>query len=387
MRRITITGLAVATWLAATAGTALAAPANDDFEHAIGLGSGPTAIDGTLDGATVQVGEPTTFRHDVWYSFTPGSDDPIAVELAATNGVDVPPLVFTGPDRTHLQSAGTIDTSSWRVRLTPEAGTTYWVAVGNSWDAQHTSFTLRTRRAVAPSNDTFDGVRKVGVPGLYHGNMAEATGELGERGPQNTKPAHSVWYRFKAKYTGRLTVEATNSTCWPGVGVAVSTGTDLSSLHTVATAKGVVRFHAQRGHRYNVQVDCQNPGLGDYTLDLSDGSVSGKGLGAEIAKGQTVERVRHHGLKLTVSTRRETTVDIDLVLGKKAMHRLGLHDRVIGHVRGHLDPNDRVPAAIALTRAAKRALDGRDRLSATVRLTLLSNAPNRVMDVPVSLPN
>jgi hypothetical protein len=386
MRRITIMGLAVATWLAATGGTALAAPGNDAFEHATALGDARAAVDGTVDGATTQPGDPTPWTHDVWYAITPASAAPLAIELTRADHVDSLPAVYAGADVSHLRPAGSADPAGApRIRLDPQAGTTYWIAVGNAWNAARTSFTLRVRRATRPRNDAFDTPRGVRIPGLYHGNMADATGELGERGPVGAKPTHSVWYRFTARYTGRVTVEATGRSCLPGV--AVSTGTELDALHVVAAHAGVVRFRATRGQRYNVQLDCPYPGIGDYTLDLSDGSIAGKGVGAEVRSGQTVKSLRRHGLELTVSTRRETAVDIDLVLSHRAMRRLGLHDRVIGHVRGHLDANDRIPATIRLSQAARRALTGRAGLTATARITLRSNAPHRVLEVPVSLPD
>jgi hypothetical protein len=182
-----------------------------------------------------------------------------------------------------------------------------------------------------------------------------------------------------------MTLDATGSACQ--LDIEVSTGSDVAARHEVWTASNVSRFPARRGTTYNVRLACASPNAGDYVLDLSDGSIQGKGITMDVAKGQTVRSVRSHGLQLSIATRRTASVTLDVMVSKPVMRRLGLSSRVLGHTSGTLEPGEQLPAGVMLSKAARRALAGRDHLDATVRLALRSQAPNRVMDVPVSLPN
>jgi hypothetical protein len=263
-------------------------------------------------------------------------------------------------------------------RVDAKAGETYWIAA-EGYPMSPSSFSLRLRRATPPSNDGFSDARRVRVPGIHHGNLSDATTELGESGDEG----RSVWYRIKPAATSRITVDTTGSSCTPDL--IAATGSDVASLRRVAHAAGVMRFHASRGRVYDIRVACSHPGLGDYVLDISDGSIAGKGVDVKVAPDQTVTSVRRHGLHLSVGTRREANVSIEVRVNRRTQRRLGLSSPVLGHTRGHLDPGQRLPAGIALSPAASRALAGRDELNGTVRLTLLSHAPNRVLNVPFSV--
>jgi hypothetical protein len=98
--------------------------------------------------------------------------------------------------------------------------------------------------------------------------------------------------------------------------------------------------------------------------------------------------VIERGLRTVVQAKRKTTVGIELVISRAAARELGIERRVIGSVRGTLGYRQKLPATIRLTGEARKALAGRDSLSAVLRLTLLkTNAPNRVTTVPVEIPN
>jgi hypothetical protein len=380
MFRSTMGGLAAAAGLAVFAAPAMAAPANDDFEHAQPIGAVPAGVPGTLNGATPQMGVGRGANADVWYSFTPSASGPVAIALPEHNGsVDSQASVFTGPDGSHLTPVTPQpDRFYGRVRFDATAGQTYWIEV-TGYQANG-AFTLRARNAVAPANDDFADAQRIRVPGLYHGNLEDATTELGE---PSAAPQPTVWYRIKPRHSGRLTVDAGGSSC-PAVVGAFTGG--LGELHRVAEHANVIRFTAKRGHTYRLRLACTSGGyLGDYTLDVSDGSIEGKGVKMSVVPGQTVDSARAHGLRLDVSARRKVGVAIDLLISRRTQHRLHLPDRVIGHVRGPLGYGQQAPATIRLERSARRALAGRDRLDGTARLTLLDKAPNRVLDQRVRL--
>jgi hypothetical protein len=383
MVRTTIGGLAVAVGLSAFAAPAVAAPGNDDFEHAAALGGGArVSVNGTLAGAGSQPGDPLGRAADVWYSYTPAAGGPVAISLPERDGsVAPPPTVYTGADRGHLLPVpSTQDGWYGRSRIDAVAGQTYWILV-SGWQPQG-DFTLRVRPAAAPSDDDFADARAVRVPGLYHGSLEEATAELGEPAIGRSQQA-SAWVRIRPRNSSRLTVDARGSSC--GATVGAFTGSDVDDLHRVAEHFTTIRFAAVRNHTYMLRVSCPGGYLGDYTLDVSDGSIKGKGVHMAVKPGQTIHSVRAHGLRLDVGARRKVGVSIDLLVSRSTARTLHLRERVLGHVRGQLGYGQKAPATIRLNAAARRALAGRRSVKATARLTLLDNAPDRVLEVPVRL--
>jgi hypothetical protein len=99
-----------------------------------------------------------------------------------------------------------------------------------------------------------------------------------------------------------------------------------------------------------------------------------------------VQSLLARGLRLTVGTRREAHVGLELRVSRRTARALGLRSRVLGRARGRLEPGQKLPAAIRVGAAARRALRGEIDLRATLRVTLLeSGAPNRTQDIPILL--
>lgn len=383
MRHTTIAAVAAATWLAVTAAPALAAaPANDDFEHAQPLGDVPAHATGTRSEATRQASEPAHGLQTVWYTVAPSRSGRLAVEV--TGGyVSTDLTVYTGDALTDLHAVGhSEDAVPSRVAFDATAGATYRVAVGTSYEADDAGFEIRTREAPLPGNDAFEDAQRLAIPGVYEGNLADATSELGE--PDGG--AHSLWYRIRPRRTGRLTVEAAGG---PHPGLAIYTGSDVARLRQVGgSAGGVIRFVAKRNRTYRIRVTSDSPGLGDVSLTVSDGSVAGKGLTVAAPAGQSVESVRSRGLRLVVGARRKVRISLVLEVSRRTARELGLTSTELGRAKGTLGYHDERPAAIRLTGAARRALHDERSLTAKVRATILhSDAPNRVLTVPVRLPN
>ena len=123
------------------------------------------------------------------------------------------------------------------------------------FQATDARFHLRLHPAPLPANDAFANAREVSVPGRYTGDLADATAELvSRRTGAAVKPARSVWFRFRARRTGRLSIQATSPGCLSPVGVY--TGTRLDAVHRGGGSNGTVRFLARRGQTYRVAVDC-----------------------------------------------------------------------------------------------------------------------------------
>jgi len=250
--------------------------------------------------------------------------------------------------------------------------------------------------AAPPANDSFASAQQIRVPGSVTGSIAEATGELGEPRHAGRGPNHSVWFRFRARRTGRLTIDTGGSRF--DTTLAAYTGSDLSSLRRIASDDdsspsgelgSTIRFTARAGETYHIAVDSYSPQpqAVEFSLYVSDGSIRGKGIALEVEPGQTVSGVRDRGLRLVVSARRRSSVVIELRVTRRVARRLGVPSVVLGRLRGRIDYNQRRPGTVSLTPAARRALRGAGRLRATVQLAVLpTSAPNRFLRVPLRLP-
>jgi hypothetical protein len=247
-----------------------------------------------------------------------------------------------------------------------------------------------TASAAPPDNDAFSHPTRLPVGEELSGSLAEATAELGEP----SGPSHTVWFRYRAAHDAPITVDTGGSGAFTFL--AAYTGSELNKLKEVASDGGssptgmgsTVRFKAKRGHVYRIAVGTydSSPSPTDYKVWLSDGSIKGKGVTLAVDAGQTVDSVRSGGLHARVDARRRVRVTLALRVSRHVARQLGLHTRVLGRTSGPVDYGQSLPATVALTRKATRALDGETSLKAALRLTLVhSKAPNRVLTVPVTL--
>ena len=262
--------------------------------------------------------------------------------------------------------------------------------------------------AAPPANDAFGAARSVQVPGQYTGSLAQASAEPGEPSHAGPGPHQSVWFRFRAARTGRVTIDTDGSHFDTTLGAY--TGRDVSALEEIASnddvggtedAEGdedagqdgpdpyssVISFVARRGETYHVALDSFSEDEdGSYVLNISDGSIRGEGVTLAVDRGQTVRSVRSRGLDLVAGTRRPVTLGIELVVDRRTARRLGLRRQVIARTRGSVGHRGELPVNLVLTSAARRALANQRSLAAWVRLTLVeSNAPNRVLQAPIRL--
>ena len=375
MDRFRLGTIAVATWVAALAAPASAAPPpNDAFDAATPLGDAPLETSGTNFGASRESGEPLSGLQSVWYAFQPATSGRVAVEVATDSFVERVLGVYTGSAVAALQPIGTSEGVAARVAFDTAAGETYRISVARTYATG--PFRLRIRPMPTPDNDAFDDARTMGVPFVHAGNLADATAELGE-----DDASHSVWYRFRARRSGVHWLEA-RGTC---ATARLFTGGSVDDMRAVEAGRGN-GFRLRRGRIYHASVDCVSPGYGDYQLRLSDGSIEGDGVKVEVVRGQTVDSVRSRGLRLTVSAARGVEMALELRVSKTTARRLALESRVIGRLKGKLAANVARPAAVRLTREARRALEGEAGVNATIRLQLpKSPLPDQVLSVPVIL--
>ena len=375
MHRFRLGMVAAAAWMAVIAAPAVATPPpNDLFENAMPLGDPPVEASTTTFSASRQPGEPIHGLQTVWYAYRPTVSGRVAVEAQAPDHSPRVVAVYTGLSLHDLVRVGIGESSEARVAFDATAGETYWIATGRTYTTG--PYVVRIRPMPLASNDAFDDAITLRVPGEHAGNLADATAELGERGGE-----HTVWYRFRARRTGRHWLAATGGCA----NVSLHKGPSVNDLEPVKMGR-FGDFQARRARVYHASIDCPFPGFGDYRIRLSDGSIQGDGVEMAIDAGQTLETVRSRGLRLSVSATRRVEIDLELRVSRATARRLGLDDQVLGSTRGKITPGRPLPAAVRLSREARRAVDGQEALKATVRLELTkSSVPERFASLPVTL--
>jgi hypothetical protein len=397
-----LSGLAVTTWMLVTAPAAFAAPPpNDDFAHAAPLGDAPVLISGTVTDASREPGEPYHGAQTVWYVFRPSRTARVAFHVTNAPAMEPRVSVYRGTTVSMLNPLPvTRGPLPARVAFEAVAGESYHVAIAHydcllssenpipDCEEGGSTFDLRLESAPPPRNDAFANAKAIRIPGEFAGDLLNATGEPGEY----EHHSHSVWYRFRSRRTGTLTLDF-------AVGgydckMRLYTGRELWALKVVkvggsAYADGPtepMRLTVRRGVLYHLALNCEEMERSTYALTVSDGSIRGKGITLTVDPDQTVSRVRARGLKLTVSAKRRAHVRIDVRVSRRTARRLRLGSRVLARTERVLDYSDTKRAVIRLTAAARRALAGVGHVTVTVRLEILrSDAPNRVLSVPVTL--
>ncbi|MDQ3934396.1 MAG: hypothetical protein M3340_07160, partial [Actinomycetota bacterium] len=193
--------------------TQYAPPHNDDFANAFTLtGDDVTRVD-TLGGATGETGEP---RHgsapaggaSIWYTWTAPRSGTAVLSLPGYD-YDSYAVAYTG------DSLGTLrQRSTWRysdARFHATAGQTYRIAVAGTLRACCTETTVRIKLEPGPANDDFEDAAQLnGVTDSRSDSTFNGTTEPGEP-TWHGSYSGSVWYRWTAPVSGRVTVNSAGS--------------------------------------------------------------------------------------------------------------------------------------------------------------------------------
>jgi hypothetical protein len=269
-------------------GATAAAPSNDDFAGAIALTgtdasrSGDTNVD-----ATLQPGEPATVAGSpagasVWYSWTAPITGMVVIDTA-TSGFDTLLGVYTGTAVDTLGEVASNDDfirppGTSRVRFSATTGTIYRIRVAGYAGATGT-INLHVHQAPPPSNDDF--ANAIDLLNVQNASRIGDTndGATLETGEQDTvadaQAGASVWYRWTAPATGRVTIDTAASSFDTLLGVYV--GTAVGALAEVtsnddakAGTTSVVRFSAAIGTVYRIRVDGFGQASGTIDLHLKE---------------------------------------------------------------------------------------------------------------------
>jgi hypothetical protein len=400
---IALRTLAPVVFVLASAATASAAPpSNDDFEHAAPLSDPPSAVAGTVTDATRQAGEPRHAQLEtpqtVWYAYRPSASGPVALDTCDST-FDTVLAVYTGSSVDALRELTSNDDMCGlgsRVRFAATAGQTYWIAVAllsapsgeSSAPAPQRDFRLRINPAERPSNDAFGRATPMRLFRTLSGETWDATKELGE--PRHAPSGKSVWFRYRARRTDRLTLETEGSRF--DTVLAVYTGRRVNSLRRVGidddggpNATSVLRFTARRGVTYHIALDGFGLG-GPYSVSLRDDSVRGMGLTFAPEEGQTLQSAARDGLVGMVGCARDCRVKIDAVVSRATARTLGLPSRVLGTTGGRLTGGEPELAIVSLSREAKRALQRESSVTVTFRVQLVgTHSRDRTLTEQITL--
>jgi hypothetical protein len=261
-------------------------PANDDFEDAVVL-SGPIGTTtGTNVDADAQPGEPVHAGvgggASVWWKWeapingrarldTAGSSFDTVLAVYRGSAVDQLAEVVSNDDALGVQS---------EVKFQATRGQTYRIAVDGFSGAEGTitlNFDLEGQGQ--STNDNFAQARVLrGRKGSARGTNRGATAEFGEPIHAGVGGGKSVWWRWRAPVTGRMTFTTIGSNY--DTVLAIYRGRRINLLREVASnddgpggldLQSLVTFKARRGKVYRIAVDGFQDAEGDIRLTFRRG--------------------------------------------------------------------------------------------------------------------
>ena len=285
--------------------TGLEQQPNDDFEDAIALEGRRGSVEGNTLTATAQPDEPAHagvggFR-SLWYTFAPSRTGIAIIDtFGSSRANEISPIfdtvlaVYTGDDLASLTEVasnddvfrqGRVDRQS-QVIFLAERGVTYHVAV-DGFNGSVGQLMLNYRQTIGntPPNDDFADGRVVrGESGVDDGFNVGATAEPGEPSHDNVSgPTSSVWWRWRAPFSGDVTFTTAGSTF--DTVLAVYQGDAVSELTPIASdddatlpdgsliLESLVTFRAQERELYHIAVDGFAGDEGSITLAFTRGEV------------------------------------------------------------------------------------------------------------------
>jgi Ca2+-binding RTX toxin-like protein len=237
---------------ARTAGAAVAAPANDNFEAAQVLFGESGDVVATSKDATKEAGEPAHAGDaggaSVWFRWTAARSGTLTVWVGRPPGFDTVLGVYTGSSVDALTEIASNDdygpSVGSQVTLPVISGTEYRIAVDGATGANGL-FRLRWRQG--PENDNFADAEAIsGVSGSVEGSSFGATPEVGEAIELS---GASSWYRWTAPESGTFGFHVQSSR-----GLTVYSGSAIGALTPVGETGYVVSFPAVAGTEYSIRI-------------------------------------------------------------------------------------------------------------------------------------
>lgn len=282
--RLIVAALAVTISLCATAGTALAAPTNDNFADAQQLtgNQGSTPFD--LADATAEASEAFSggaLTRSVWFRYSPtasgfasffncNSDTGLEVEgssIVVYKGATLAGLTSeSGPPGGCSNDRVNSQTPTFAV----QSGEDYWVQLATTETNTITAGSLRYDfNTAVPSNDNLADAQTIGptLPQTLDADNGLASIEPNEPNTETWGPAGSLWYSWTPDQDGTVSID-TCSTSWSNADHAVD-----SRIH-IYTAAGPAPALADLQYEGESDDSCPDPNalLSHAYLTVSTGT-------------------------------------------------------------------------------------------------------------------
>ncbi|MFL6005050.1 MAG: Ig-like domain-containing protein [Gaiellaceae bacterium] len=309
--RIAVDGLVRATGTVSLSWTK-APPLNDAFAAAEAISGRMGTVLGSTRGATREAGEPAhAGRGDgasIWFRWRAPATEPVRFDTVGSD-FDGALAVYTGSSVGALTPiAASDDAVIFEARMGVVYSIAIDAAIGNTGNA-----VLNWMPAPLPQNDDLADAQAIGGrEGQVTATSFPATHEPGEPDHAGAGARRSVWYRYRAPATGRLTVRTDYNEF--DTAVAAYTGTAPGTLTLRAQDAGTdgtydsyrrsrISFDVVAGAEYVIAVDGIGGQAGGFTLlwrlppandDLAgaqtiagaSGSVSGTTEGSGVETGE-----------------------------------------------------------------------------------------------------
>jgi thiol-disulfide isomerase/thioredoxin len=263
--------------------SALAQPLNDLFDNAPLLSETNLTILFSNMGATSEPGEPkhsgTTGGASVWWSWRATQAGYVTITTSGSS-FDTLLAVYIGDAVDKLAEVASNDEASdmdstSEVSFTAEAGQVYRIAVDGYYGDYGTVYwRLFYSSNESPTNDNFaDATLLAGTNIVTSGSNGGATREFGEPYHNGYTGGRSVWWSWKAPFSGPVTMSTAGSTF--DTVMAVYVGISLTNLSCVdsddesgGSGTSKVQFDAMAGVTYRIAVDGYSGARGDIVLRL-----------------------------------------------------------------------------------------------------------------------
>jgi hypothetical protein len=235
-------------------------PVNDDFANATALGSTlPVTVNGSNVEATKEAGEANHAGDkggaSVWWSFTAPTTGDLTVSLAGSDFATAL-AVYTGSSVNNLTPVAS--STNGQITFAATAGQSYRLAVDGVNGA---TGNIKLTIGAPPPNDDF--AQAITLPNPSSGPLRItftgttnnlASKEIGEPYHASVTGGASVWWKWTAPKTGKVTI-STGGSSFSAV-IAIYIGSSIVTLTPVASSSiGTVSLNAVAGTTYMIAVD------------------------------------------------------------------------------------------------------------------------------------
>ncbi|HZO67293.1 MAG TPA: PKD domain-containing protein [Kribbellaceae bacterium] len=257
-----------------------APPSNDDFANATVILSLPFSDTVDTTEATTEPGEPFVFcgmQQTVWYSVTPTAKAAIQVQVTGSDLTD--PLVAIwradGPGLAGLSPLGECKGSGVPFDFLAEAGTTYYIQIGNGFFSSGGILSVDVQEIPPPANDTFASATPISAlpfSDTVVGTIAAGV-EPGEPMPScgSQPPTGTLWYSVTPAVSGAFAARLAGFFQATTAAYTGATLTGLSEIGCNPFAFNSLVIHLNAGTTYHIQISGvfdRNPPV-TLTLDVA----------------------------------------------------------------------------------------------------------------------